>query len=87
MIGYYKIKQGILQQYLRKYNWFQSADIQCEQFNKYVSTLKKEKEETNDKYPWLDQEDERRSMSDMRLGKIISVSFKKETSNGYVIKI
>ena len=33
-IGYYKIKQGILQQNLSKYHRFKSADFLCEQFNK-----------------------------------------------------
>ena len=54
LIGYYKIKQGILQQNLNKYYSFQSADILCEQFDKLINMLKKEKEETKDKYPWLD---------------------------------
>ena len=43
LIGYYKIKQGILQQNLSKYDRFQSADILCKQFNKFINTLKKEK--------------------------------------------
>ena len=63
LIGYYKIKQGILQYNLSKYYRFESADILCEQFNKFINTLKKEMEETNDRYPWLDQGDERRNMS------------------------
>ena len=32
-LGYYKIKQGILQQSLNKYYRFKKADILCEQFN------------------------------------------------------
>ena len=40
-ISYYKIKQGILQQNLSKYYRFESADILCEQFNKFLNTLKK----------------------------------------------
>ena len=47
--GYYKIKQGILQQNLSKYYRFESADILSEQFNKFINMLKKEKEETKDK--------------------------------------
>ena len=46
--GYYKIEQGILQQNLGKYYRFQSADILCEQFNKFINMLKKEKEENKD---------------------------------------
>ena len=43
LIGYYKIKQGILQQNLSKYYRFESIDILCEQFNKFINILKKEK--------------------------------------------
>ena len=38
----------------------------CKYFNRFVDTLKKDREQTNsvDKYPWLDPEDERRNMMD-----------------------
>ena len=42
-MGYYKIKQGILQQNLSKYYRFESADTICEQFKKFINTLKKER--------------------------------------------
>ena len=45
LMGYYKIKQKILQQNLSKYCRFESADTQCEQFNRFINTLKKEKKE------------------------------------------
>ena len=60
-------KHGDLQQNLSTYFWFESADILCEQFNKILKTMKKEKEETNDKYPWLDKDDKRRNMSDKEI--------------------
>ena len=66
-IGYYKIKQGIMQQNLSKFYRFQSADIQCEQFKKFINILRKEKEETKDKYPWLDQGVEGRNMPDKEI--------------------
>ena len=50
-VGYYKIKQGILQQILSRYYRFESADILCKQFNKFINTLKKEKKEKKEKYP------------------------------------
>ena len=61
-LGYYKIKQGILQQNLSRYNRFEKAEKLCEYFNKFVNTLKKEREQKSprDKYPWLDQDDDRR---------------------------
>ena len=63
-VRYCKIKQGILQQNLSKYYRFISADILCEQFNKFINTLKKEKDEMRETYPWLDPYDKRRNMSD-----------------------
>ena len=44
-VVYYKIRQGILQQNLSKYYRFESADILCKQFNRFINTLKKEKRE------------------------------------------
>ena len=44
-MGYYKIKQGILQQNLSKYYRFESADTLCEKFKKIVNILKKERKE------------------------------------------
>ena len=68
-LGYYKIKQGILQQNLSRYYRFEEAGKLCEYFNKFLDTLKKDREQTTsvDKYPWLDPEDERRNMMDRDL--------------------
>ena len=56
----YKIKQGILQQNLSRYYKFERAEKLCEYFNKFMNTLKKEREQKSpeDKYPWLDPGDE-----------------------------
>ena len=53
-LGYYKNEQGILQQNLSKYYRFQKAEKLCEYFDKFVNTLKKEREQRSleDKYPW-----------------------------------
>ena len=68
-MGYYKIKQGILQQNLSKYYKFEEAGKLCEYFNKFVNTLKKDREQVSpvDKYPWLDPEDKRRNMTDREI--------------------
>ena len=58
-LGYNKIKQGILQQNLSRYYKFERAEKLCEYFNKFVNTLKKEREQkAADKYLWLDPNDE-----------------------------
>ena len=68
-LGYYKIKQGILQQNLSRYYRFEKVDILCEYFNKFVNTLKKEREQKSltDSYPWLNPDDERRHMTDREI--------------------
>ena len=43
-LGYYKIKLGILQQNLSRYYKFERAEKLCKYFNKFVNTLKKERE-------------------------------------------
>ena len=68
-LGYYKIKQGILQQNLSKYYKFEKVEKLCEYFIKFVNKLKREREQATltDKYPWLDLEDERRHMTDREI--------------------
>ena len=68
-LGYYKIKQGTLQQNLSKYYRSERADTLCEHFNKFIHTLKKEREqkELEESYPWLDPSDERKCMTDQEI--------------------
>ena len=68
-LGYYKIKQGILQQKLSRYYRFEKAEKLCEYFNKFVNTLKKEREQKSprDDYPWLDPNDKRRHMTEKEI--------------------
>ena len=59
-LGYYKIKQGILQQNLSRYYKFERAEELCKYFNKFVNTPKREREQNppEDEYSWLDPDDE-----------------------------
>ena len=67
-LGYYKMKQGILQQNFSKYYRFKKADVLCEQFNEFINMLKKERqEETKAKYLWLDPSDERKYLTDREI--------------------
>ena len=67
-LGYYKIRQCVLQQNLSKCYHFESAEKLCEQFNTLVNELKKD-EKTSDKerYPWLEDSDERKYMTDREI--------------------
>ena len=68
-LGYYKIKQGVLQQNLNKYYHFEEANKVCEEFNNIIELVKQEeKGKQKEKYPWLDDTDERKYMMD---GKIL----------------
>ena len=69
LLGYYKIKQRIIQQNLSRYYKFEKAEKLCKYFNKFVNTLKKEREykSAEEKYLWLDSGDEQRHMSDKEI--------------------
>ena len=69
LLGYYEIKQGILQQNLSRYYKFERAEKLCKYFNKFVNTLRKEREQKlpEDEYPWLGPDDERRHMTDKEI--------------------
>ena len=72
LLGYYKIKQGVLQQNLSCMYHFESGSKVCDQFNRLINTLKREEEEEEgtcnmDKYPWLDDSNERKHMTDKEI--------------------
>ena len=68
-LGYYKIKQGVLQQNLSCMYHFESVNTVCDQFHRLINTMRKEEEEKNDtdKCPWLDDSDERKYMTDREI--------------------
>ena len=57
-----------MQQNLNKYYHFEEANRVCEVFNKMVETVKQEeKGKQEEKYPWLDDTDERKYMTDREI--------------------
>ena len=70
-LEYYKIKQGVLQQNLSQCYHIESAKMVCDQYNRLINTLRKEKKEASvcgkDKYPWLEDSNERKYMSDKEI--------------------
>ena len=70
-LGYYKIKQEVLQQNLSQCYHIESAGTVCDQYNKLMNNLRKEERKANvcgkNKYPWLDDSDERKYMSDKEI--------------------
>ena len=67
-LGYYKIKQGVLQQNLSHIYHFEPAYKVPDQFNRLINTLRKEgRMEGRERYPWLDNSNERKNMSDREI--------------------
>ena len=67
-LGYYKIKQGVLQQNLDKYYQFKEVDKICVVFNRIIEEKRQEeKNESKEKYPWLDDANERKYMTDKEI--------------------
>ena len=67
-LGYYKIKQGVLQQNLSHMYHFESAHEVCNQFNRLINTLRKEERmEGTEKHLWLDDSNGRKYMSDKEI--------------------
>ena len=64
-LGYYKIKQGVLQQDLNKYYQFEEVDKVCAEFNKMIEVMRQEeRNDSEERYPWLDDADKRKYMTD-----------------------
>ena len=67
-LGYYKIKQGVLQQNLNKYYQFEEIDKVCAEFNKMVEAIRQEeRNDSENRYPWLDDTDKRKYMTDKEI--------------------
>ena len=67
-LGYYKIKQGVLQQNLDKYYQFEEVDKICADFNRIMEEKRQEeKNDSKERYPWLDDDDKRKYMTDKEI--------------------
>ena len=65
-LGFYKIKQEVLQEHLGKRYHFELADDVCNQYNRFVNLVRKE-EISEGKYPWLEDTDDRKYMMDKEI--------------------
>ena len=66
-LGFYKIKQEVLQEHLSRHYHFELADDVCDQYNRLVNLMRKEEEKSEGKFPWLDDTDERKHMTDREI--------------------
>ena len=66
LLGFYKIKQEVLQEHLGRHYHFKLADNVCDQYNRFVNLMRKE-ENSDGKFPWLNNTDERQYMTDREI--------------------
>ena len=66
-LGFYKIKQEVLQEYLGRHYHFELADDVCNQYNRFVNLIRKEEENSEGKFPWLEDTDKRKYMMDREI--------------------
>ena len=66
-LGFYKKKQGVLQEHLSRHYHFELADNVCDQYNRLVNPMRKEEEKSERKFPWLDDTDKRKHMTDREI--------------------
>ena len=62
-LGFYKIKQEVLQEHLGRQYRFELADDICDQYNRFVNLMRKEEGNSEGKFPWLEDTDERKYMT------------------------
>ena len=66
-LGFYKIKQEILQEHLGRHYHSALAGNVCDQYNRFVTLMRKQEESSEEKCPWLDDMDERKYMTDREI--------------------
>ena len=67
LLGFYKIKQEVLQEHLSRHYHFELVDNVCDQYNRLINLMRKEEEKSEGKFPWLDDTDERKNMTDREI--------------------
>ena len=69
-LGFYKIKQEVLQEHLGRHYHFKLADDVCDQYNRFVNLMRKEEESSEGKFLWLDDTDKRKYDGQRNIGQI-----------------
>ena len=57
----------MLQEHLGRHYHFELADNVCNQYNRFVNLMRKEEEDSEGKFPWLEDTDERKYMTDREI--------------------
>ena len=65
-LGFYKIKQEVLQEHLGRHYHFELAEDVCDQYNRFINLMRKE-ENSEGKFLWLDDANKRKYMTDREI--------------------
>ena len=65
-LGFYEIKQEVLQEHLGRHYHFELAENVCNQYNRFINLMRKE-ENSEGKFPWLEDTDRRKYMMDREI--------------------
>ena len=66
-LGFYKIKQEVLQEHLGRHYHFELADDVIHQYNRFINLMRKEEENSEEKFLWLEDTDKRKYMTDKEI--------------------
>ena len=66
-LGFYKIKQEVLQEHLGRHYHFELADDLCNQYNRFLNLMRKEEEKSKEKFPWLEDTVKRKHIMDREI--------------------
>ena len=66
-LGFNKIRQEVLQEHLCRHYHFKLADDVCDQYYRFMNLMRKEEENSEGKFPWLEDTDERKYMMDREI--------------------
>ena len=66
-LGFYKIKQEVLQENLGRHYHSKLAHDVCNQYNRFVNLMRKEEENSKGKFPWLEDTNKRKYMTDREI--------------------
>ena len=53
-LGFHKIKQEVLQEHFGRHYHFKLADEICGQYNRFINLMRKEEENSEEKFHWLE---------------------------------
>ena len=66
-LGFYNIKQEVLQEHLSRHYNFKLADDVRDQYNRLINLMRKEEEKSEGKFLWLDNMGKRKHMTDREI--------------------